>query len=85
MPSPHVTHVLVGYSALVMNELDRFLPEASVLILEEPHVIAARDVHTAAARHTCVAEVRPAATQDETNAGKLAAAVGRPPAVRAVL
>ncbi|MGW7046861.1 ATP-grasp domain-containing protein [Streptomyces avermitilis] len=84
-PADRVTYVLVGYSALILSELDRLLPEASVLILEEPHVIDARDVHRAAARHRCVAEVRAAPTQDERNAEHLARTVARPPRVRAVL
>ncbi|MBT2676852.1 ATP-grasp domain-containing protein [Streptomyces sp. ISL-14] len=84
-PAERVTHVLVGYGAFIMAELDRLLPEASVLILEEPHVIDARNIRTAASQYRCVAEVRAAPTQDELNAGDLARTVVRPPRVRAVL
>jgi hypothetical protein len=84
-PADRITHVLIGYSALITSELDRLLPEASVLIFEEPHIIDARDVRRAALRHRCVAEVRAAPTQDERNAEELARAVARPPRVRAVL
>ncbi|MFE5399471.1 ATP-grasp domain-containing protein [Streptomyces sp. NPDC056568] len=80
-----VSHVLVGYSAQLMAEVDRLLPPGSVLVVEEPHVIAARDVHTAAAAHRCVAAVLPAPTQDEVRADELAGLVPRPPGVRAVM
>lgn len=80
-----VTHVLVGYSAQLMAEVDRLLPPGSVLVVEEPHVIRARDVHTAAAGHRCVAGVLAAPTQDEVRAGELASLVPRQPGVRAVM
>ncbi|MBI1758462.1 MAG: ATP-grasp domain-containing protein [Actinobacteria bacterium] len=80
-----VTHVMVGYSAQLMAEVDRLLPAASVLIVEEPHVIKARDVHRAAAAHPCVAGVLAAATQDEARAYALAGSVPRLPGVRAVV
>ncbi len=80
-----VTHVLVGYSAQLMAEVDRLLPPGSVLVVEEPHVIRARDVRTAAAGHRCVAGVLAAPTQDEARAGELASLVPRPPGVRAVM
>ncbi|WNF29200.1 ATP-grasp domain-containing protein [Streptomyces sp. C11-1] len=83
-PAEGVTHVLVGYGAFLMAELDRLLPEASLLILEEPHIIEARNIREAASRYRCVAEVRAAATQDEGGAGDLAHTVARPPRVRAV-
>ncbi len=80
-----VSHVLVGYSAQLMAEIDRLLPPRSVLVVEEPHVIEARGVHTAAAVHRCVAEVLAAPTQDEARAGELALLVPRPLGVRAVM
>lgn len=80
-----VSHVLVGYSAQLMAEVDRLLPPRSVLVVEEPHVIRARDVHTAAAAHHCVAGVLAAPTQDEARADELASLVPRPPGVRAVM
>ncbi|MBA6436580.1 MULTISPECIES: ATP-grasp domain-containing protein [Streptomyces] len=80
-----VTHVMVGYGAQLMAEVDRLLPAASVLIVEEPHVVKARDVHRAAAEHPCVAGVLSAATQDEARAHALAWSVPRPPDVRAVV
>lgn len=84
-PTDRVTHVLVGYSALMTAELDRLLPEDCVLILEEPHVMEARGVTGAAARHRCVAAVHPAPTQDEKHPDRLTDLVQRPPNVRAVV
>ncbi|MFC8223971.1 ATP-grasp domain-containing protein [Streptomyces sp. NPDC057362] len=80
-----VTHVLVGYSALLLSELDRLLPADSVLVIEEPHIIDARCVDQAVSRHRCVSAVRAASTQDEHNAENLGRVVARPPRVRAVL
>ncbi|MGW0558688.1 ATP-grasp domain-containing protein [Streptomyces sp. NPDC002926] len=69
----------------MISELDQLLPEASVLVLEESHIIEARRVHLTASRHPCVAEVRAAPTQDERHAGLLARTVARPLNVCAVL
>ncbi|MCX4628622.1 acyl-CoA dehydrogenase family protein [Streptomyces sp. NBC_01443] len=83
--TPAVTHVLVGFSAGLLADLDRLLPARSVLVLEEPAVIAARNAGELAARYGCVAELRPAPTQDEERPERLVAAVPRPPALRAVI
>ncbi|WP_405456593.1 ATP-grasp domain-containing protein [Streptomyces sp. NBC_00101] len=85
-PDPDgVTHVLVGYSPVMLGKLDHMLPAGSVWVLEEPDVIAARGLDGLADRHPCVAALLPAPTQDETTPDRLARAVPRPPGVRAVV
>ncbi|MFD8599625.1 ATP-grasp domain-containing protein [Kitasatospora sp. NPDC059646] len=80
-----VTHVLVGYSPVMLAKLDEQLPADSVLVLEEPAVIEARGITALAERHRCVAALFPAPSQDEAGADRIAEAVPRPPAVRAVV
>ncbi|MEX0168499.1 ATP-grasp domain-containing protein [Streptomyces sp. LMG1-1-1.1] len=80
-----VTHVLVGYGAWILPELEERLPERSVLILEEPSVIAARGAQELAARFRCVAALIEAPTQDEEHPERLVAALPRPQNVRAVI
>lgn len=94
MPSPsgpehhvahNVTHVTVGFSKALLTDLDALLPAGAVLVLEEPDVIATRDVLTWVAALPSVAGVIPAATQDEPRAERLVECVHRPPGVRAVI
>ncbi|KIE28841.1 biotin carboxylase [Streptomyces sp. MUSC 125] len=80
-----VTHVLVGYSPVMLGKLDGRFPKDSVLVLEEPSVIEARGLSGLAERHPCVAALLPAPSQDERNPERVAAAVPRPPRVRAVV
>jgi len=81
----NVTHVLVGYGAWILPELEERLPERSVLILEEPSVVEARGAREMAARFRCVAELLEAPTQDEEHPERIVAALPRPPRVRAVI
>lgn len=95
MPSPprgtdrhavhDVTRVTVGFSKALLTDLDALLPAGTVLVLEEPDVIEAREVIARVAAHPCVAGVIPAATQDEPRAERLAERVHRPPRARAVI
>lgn len=80
-----VTHVLVGYSSVMLGKLDGLLPADSVLVVDEPEVIEARGLTGLADRHTCVAALLPAPTQDEAHPERVVAAVPRPPQVRAVV
>jgi len=80
-----VTHVSVGFSAGLLSELNALLPNGSVLVLEEPDVIVARDVLARAADQPCVAGVVPAPTQDEPRAERLTQLIDRPPRGRAVI
>ncbi|MER5640350.1 ATP-grasp domain-containing protein [Kitasatospora sp. NPDC002227] len=80
-----VTHVLVGYSPVMLAKLDTFLPPRSVLVLEEPGVIEARGAAAAVAGLRCVAELRPAPTQDEEHPERVIEAVERPAGVRVVV
>ncbi|MEV6163353.1 ATP-grasp domain-containing protein [Streptomyces sp. NPDC052052] len=84
--TPHpVTHVLVGYSPVMLGKLDHLLPADSVLVLEEADVIEARGLDGLADRHACVAGLLPAPTQDDIHPERLVRAVSRPPGVRAVV
>ncbi|MEU6818474.1 ATP-grasp domain-containing protein [Streptomyces sp. NPDC046860] len=83
--TPGVTHVLVGYSPVMLGKLDGLLPAGSVLVLEEPDVIEARGIAGLADRHACVAALLPAPTQDEAHPERVVRAVPRPPRVRAVV
>ena len=80
-----VTHVMVGYSRACLTDLDAVLPPRSVVVLEEPEVIAARGVQQAPGQHRCVAALVAAPTQTEGDPAQLVAAVARPPGVRAVI
>jgi biotin carboxylase len=80
-----VTHVTVGFSKALLSDLDAQVPPGTVVVLEEPDIIVARNVLAKIAAHPCVANVVPAATQDEPGAEHLVEQVQRPRAVRAVI
>ncbi|WP_330329213.1 ATP-grasp domain-containing protein [Streptomyces sp. NBC_00536] len=80
-----ITHVLVGYSPVMLGKLDVLLPENSVLVVEEPSVIAARGIDGLAGTHRCVGALLGAPSQDEEHPHRIVAAVPRPPGVRAVV
>ncbi|GAA2149841.1 hypothetical protein GCM10009760_43470 [Kitasatospora kazusensis] len=80
-----VTHVLVGYSPVMLGKLDELLPAGSVLVLEEPAVIAARGIREQIAGNRCVAALLPTPSQDEANPGRVAEALPRPAGVRVVV
>ena len=85
MAFPEVTHVVLGYSVGLLNQLERVLPAGSVLVVEEPAISATRDVAGQLERFGCAAGMVHAPVQDEANAAGLAGHVERPAAVRAVL
>ncbi|MEU3281639.1 ATP-grasp domain-containing protein [Streptomyces antibioticus] len=80
-----VTHVLVGYSPVMLAKLDEHLPAGSVLVLEEPAVIEARGITALADRHPCVAALFPAPSQNEADPRRVVETVPRPAGVRAVV
>ncbi|MFJ7625101.1 ATP-grasp domain-containing protein [Streptomyces sp. NPDC097595] len=80
-----VTHVMAGFGAALLPDLDRCLPPRTLLVVEEPDVIAARDLDRRAAAHPCVARVVRAPIHDEHDLSAVLSAVARPPHVRAVL
>ena len=89
-PSPEtawagVTHVVVGYSAGLLDDLDRMLPPRSVLVVEEGHAIDARRARARLADIACVAGILAAPTQDEAHPERVVAVVPRLPDVRAVV
>ncbi|MFG3525907.1 ATP-grasp domain-containing protein [Streptomyces sp. NPDC047917] len=80
-----ITHVLCGFSKGLISDLDDLLPARSVLVVEDEHVAAVRDVHRRAARHPCVAQVVHAPVQNERDPAGTVRAVHRPERVRAVV
>lgn len=85
-PAPDtVSHVLVGYSPVMLGKLDSMLPERSVLVLEEPAVVRARGLRAAVAGNRCVAELREVPSQDDQHPDRIVAAVPRPPGVQVVV
>ncbi|MEV2247264.1 ATP-grasp domain-containing protein [Streptomyces sp. NPDC049970] len=85
MESPGISHVVLGFSVGLLNQLERVLPPGSVLVVEEPAMCAARDVAAQLKRFRCAVGMVEAPVQDEANAARLAGHVDRPAAVRAVL
>ena len=49
--------VMVGFGKLLLNQMERFLPPDSVVVIEDPDIIRKRDVHEAAASLCCVRSV----------------------------
>ncbi|MGW8351852.1 ATP-grasp domain-containing protein [Streptomyces wedmorensis] len=49
--------VMVGFGKLLLNQMDQFLPENSVVVVEDPDIIRKREVHEAAATLRCVGSV----------------------------
>ncbi|MFJ8011439.1 ATP-grasp domain-containing protein [Streptomyces sp. NPDC096339] len=82
---PDVTHVMVGFSISMLADLEKLLPARSVLVVEEPDVIAAREIQTHATGYRCFAGVVPAPIQREESMHLVIEAVDRPHRVRAVI
>ncbi|MBO3740239.1 ATP-grasp domain-containing protein [Actinoplanes flavus] len=80
-----VTHVVAGFSDVLLSRLDGLLPAGSVLVLEDPQVVSARDAVRRAAAHPCVAGLTEAPVQREDDPGAVPAAVARPDGLQAVL
>lgn len=80
-----ITHVVVGFGATLLSELDVLLPPRSVLVLEEPDVAAAKNAEARLPGHRCVARLLHAATEDEHHVDELVASVVRPEHVVAVI
>lgn len=80
-----ITHVMVGYAVAVLKDLDLHLEADSLLVLEEPEIIQARDAGLAVERFRCVASVEQAPTQNEANPGDLVMMVPQPEQVCAVI
>ncbi|MFF8531480.1 ATP-grasp domain-containing protein [Streptomyces sp. SAS_267] len=80
-----VTHVMAGFGAALLPDLDRCLPPRSLLVVEEPDVVAARDLERRATAHPCVAGILTAPIHEEDDLSAVLATVPRPRNVRAVL
>ncbi|MFI6763120.1 ATP-grasp domain-containing protein [Micromonospora sp. NPDC050417] len=82
---PGIEIVAVGFSRALLSDLGALVPARSVLVLEEPDVIAARRVEAIIDSFTCAGALLPAPTQDEDGALRFAATLNRPDGVRAVV
>ncbi|MEU8779618.1 ATP-grasp domain-containing protein [Streptomyces sp. NPDC048606] len=80
-----VTHVAVGLSVALLADLERLLPARSVLVVDEPDTVRARQGRERIAGFTCVAGLVEAPTQDEAGAERLAALIRRPQRLRVVV
>lgn len=73
-----VTHALVGFSKVLLAALDRVLPARSVMVIEDPDIIEARDVRRRLSSHPSFAFLREGPIQDNADrSGLLQAAGGR--------
>ncbi|HEV2639543.1 MAG TPA: ATP-grasp domain-containing protein [Actinocrinis sp.] len=70
-----VTAVMAGFGAGILPGLDAVLPPASLLVVEDPDVAAARDVRTRMRAFPCVAGLVEAPIQDEAGAEDVARAL----------
>ncbi|MGL5857552.1 MAG: ATP-grasp domain-containing protein [Angustibacter sp.] len=80
-----VTHLAVGLSFALLTDLERLLPSGSVLVIDEPDTLMARNARERVAHFQCLAGIVEAPTQDESNAGQLRSLVPRPDRLRAVV
>jgi len=78
-------HVLVGFAAALLTELDDLLPAGSVTVVEDPHAVEARDVRRRLDAFRCVAGLQVVPLQDEARPQDAVDRIRRPPAVTAVL
>ncbi|MGI5242093.1 ATP-grasp domain-containing protein [Dactylosporangium sp. CA-139066] len=79
------THALVGFSKGLVADLDRLLPPASVVVLEEADVIVARDVRRRLSPFRCVASLLEMPIHDEVDTTRLLRAAGGPGDIGIVL
>lgn len=84
-PPGDITHVVVGYSSVLLPQLARVLCPGSVWVLEEPDIIDVREVAEQVRSMPVVGALTGAPTQAERDPERLAGLIGRPPGVRAVL
>ncbi|WP_456786151.1 ATP-grasp domain-containing protein [Cellulomonas sp. P5_C5] len=82
---PGIEIVAVGFSRALLTDLDGLVPPRSVLVLEEPDVIAARRAAAVIDSFACAGALLPAPTQDEDGARRFASTLDRPEGVRAVV
>jgi biotin carboxylase len=78
-------YLIAGYSSDLLSYLDSFLPGDSVVIVEDPDVIEARQVPEQIDKLRCVREVIAAGTLHEAEIERLPAQLRRPSGLRAVI
>lgn len=79
-------YVLVGFGATLLKEFDDLLPEKSVIVIEDPHVIRERNVRERIRANSCVSDLIEFPVQvenDEVDA--VVEHFPRPDGVRAVI
>lgn len=72
-PDTDAQVVFVGYNAAYLHAIDGSVPDASVVVLEEPDIIRKRKLGDAAARFGCLDRIIPASYQQSSGALDLAA------------
>ncbi|GEK22855.1 ATP-grasp domain-containing protein [Cellulomonas xylanilytica] len=82
---PGIETIAVGFSRALLSDLEGLVPARSVLVLEEPDVIAARRVESIIDSFACAGALLAAPTQDEDDARRFAATLERPDGVGAVV
>jgi biotin carboxylase len=82
---PTIELVSVGLSRALLTDLEPLVPAGSVLVLEEPEVIAARGAEAIVSAFACVGALRAAPTQDEDGARSFAATLAPPAGARIVV
>jgi biotin carboxylase len=80
-----VTHVVAGFSAALLNAIERNFTAGQVLFVEEPDVVEMRKAQAICDEVPAVAGIVSAPSQDENGAEALTRLVPRPPRLKAVL
>ncbi len=76
---------MAGFGAGILPDLDRVLPAGSLVIVEDPDVVVARNVRERMSAFGCVADLIEAPVQDEPSAEKLAEELELPSTVVAIV
>jgi biotin carboxylase len=76
LAATRVTHALVGFSKVLLADFDRLLPAGSVMVLEDPEVVEARDVRRRLSSHPSAAFLREGPIQDEADTAGLLRTAG---------
>src|SRR6266566_4748570 len=79
-----ITHAVAGFGG-ILGPLDHVLPAGSVLVIEEPELIAARGLRDRLGDHPCVGMLVPGHIHAEDDAAGLIEAAERPASLRAVI
>ena len=79
-----ITHAVAGFGG-ILGPLDHVLPAGSVLVVEEPELIAARGLRDRIGDHPCLGMLVPGHIHAEDDPAGLIQAIERPESLRAVI